>query len=157
MCTAYVLCLLASLTTLITITRPRKATAMDPDKYGDPLGPIPAGPISYPGPLGVPGEDRAREELLSVLADAGVELGEYDARIAAWLAGWEWSTVATIAGWIKRANRPGDGDGKRCQTCGGVGATTMPDPFTTALYPERDHHESMTLCESCATARFEDS
>jgi hypothetical protein len=105
MCTAYVLCLLASITALITLTRPREAPAMALDKYGDRLDPIPDGPIDRPGPLGVPGEDRARDELLAVLAAAGVELGEYDERIAAWLAGWEWSTVATVASWIKRANR----------------------------------------------------
>jgi hypothetical protein len=33
----------------------------------------------------------------------------------------------------------------------------MDDPFTSALYPERDEHEQMALCESCATARFEES
>jgi hypothetical protein len=75
------------------------------DKYGDPYDPIPTGPVTYPGPLGVLGDDRQREQLLAVLADAGVELGSYDERIVAWLAEWEWSTVATIAGWIKRANR----------------------------------------------------
>lgn len=33
----------------------------------------------------------------------------------------------------------------------------MPDPFTEALYPERDDHDLMPLCHDCAVARFEDS
>ncbi|MET8536930.1 hypothetical protein ABZV67_35200 [Streptomyces sp. NPDC005065] len=43
---------------------------------------------------------------MATLADAGVELGSHDQRIAEWLAGWEWSTVATIASWVKRAGTP---------------------------------------------------
>ena len=34
---------------------------------------------------------------------AGVQLGAYDYRIALWLAGWEPSTCAVIAGWVTRA------------------------------------------------------
>ncbi|MER7059429.1 MULTISPECIES: hypothetical protein [Streptomyces] len=46
-----------------------------------------------------------------------------------------------------------------CQTCGTTGADveTMLDPFTTALYPEDDDHEQMTLCPLCARDRYEDS
>lgn len=42
---------------------------------------------------------------------AGIELGAYDSRILAWLAGWEPQTVAVIAGLITRASRPGAGAG----------------------------------------------
>jgi hypothetical protein len=38
---------------------------------------------------------------------AGVELGAYDRRILAWLAGWEPSTCAVVAGLITRARREG--------------------------------------------------
>jgi hypothetical protein len=39
----------------------------------------------------------------NALTEAGVELGAYDERMIAWLAGWDWSTVATIASWVGRA------------------------------------------------------
>ncbi|MFE5811382.1 hypothetical protein [Streptomyces sp. NPDC056491] len=46
--------------------------------------------------------------------------------------------------------------------CGGCGeqkpdVKAMKDPFTTALYPETDDHETVHLCPPCATARFEES
>ncbi|MFI0742416.1 hypothetical protein ACH4PU_30720 [Streptomyces sp. NPDC021100] len=46
-----------------------------------------------------------------------------------------------------------------CQECGQErpDVQVMPDPFTAALYPERDDHEQMTICHSCAAARFEES
>ena len=44
-----------------------------------------------------------RELLARALEGAGVELGAYDERIAAWLAGWEPHTVAVIASWVTRA------------------------------------------------------
>jgi hypothetical protein len=34
---------------------------------------------------------------------AGLELGAWDRRILHWLAGWDTSTVLTIASWITRA------------------------------------------------------
>jgi hypothetical protein len=37
---------------------------------------------------------------------AGITMGRYDDRIVEWLAGWEDSTVAAIAGWVQRANLP---------------------------------------------------
>ncbi|WP_432587007.1 hypothetical protein ABVG11_15150 [Streptomyces sp. HD1123-B1] len=48
---------------------------------------------------------------------------------------------------------------KKCQECGErrPDVEKMPDPFTEALYPERDDHEVMKLCPPCATERFEDS
>jgi hypothetical protein len=45
--------------------------------------------------------------LVSALTDAGVELGEYDARIAAWLADWETETLQVLVGWIERAHAAG--------------------------------------------------
>ena len=45
--------------------------------------------------------------LCEALSAAGVELGAYDERIAAWLANWEPQTVAVIAGWVSRASAAG--------------------------------------------------
>jgi hypothetical protein len=42
---------------------------------------------------------------------AGVDLGAHDHAILAWMAGWEPSTVAVIAGIITRARQAG-GDGQ---------------------------------------------
>ena len=47
--------------------------------------------------------------LTAALEAAGVELGAYDERIAAWLAQWEPHTVAVIASWITRAASSRDG------------------------------------------------
>ncbi|MGN4158221.1 hypothetical protein ACRWOO_00750 [Streptomyces sp. NEAU-PBA10] len=46
-----------------------------------------------------------------------------------------------------------------CQTCGVTAAAVeaMLDPFTTALWPENDDHEQMTLCPLCARDRYEES
>ena len=45
--------------------------------------------------------------LLDELASAGVELGTHDRRQVAWLAGWEYETLVTIASWVKRAHAAG--------------------------------------------------
>lgn len=42
-------------------------------------------------------------QLMDACADAGVALGAHDSRIIHWLAGWEPSTVAVIAGLVSRA------------------------------------------------------
>jgi hypothetical protein len=63
---------------------------------------IPAGPIEA-APKGNRPHDEQDAILRDALLAAGVELGAYDERMVRWLAGWEWSTVATIASWIKRA------------------------------------------------------
>jgi cell division protein YceG involved in septum cleavage len=63
---------------------------------------IPAGPIDTE-PIGFRPSREQEAILRDLLAAAGVELGAYDERIAAWLAGWEWSTVTVIASWIQRA------------------------------------------------------
>ncbi|MGW1848594.1 hypothetical protein [Streptomyces sp. NPDC001966] len=64
--------------------------------------PVPTGPVET-SPRGYVDDAEQRAQLLAVLADAGIELGAYDQRIVDWLGGWEWSTVATIASWVKRA------------------------------------------------------
>jgi hypothetical protein len=45
--------------------------------------------------------------LESACTTAGVTLGAYDHRILLWLAGWEPSTVAVVAGLITRAHEAG--------------------------------------------------
>jgi hypothetical protein len=42
--------------------------------------------------------------LAAAVAGAGVDLGEYDQRIVAWLAKYEPETVAVVCGLIERAN-----------------------------------------------------
>ena len=61
---------------------------------------VPAGPVEA-APRGFAPE----AELAGILAGAlrGIELGAWDRRIAAWLAGWDTSTVLTVASWIARA------------------------------------------------------
>jgi hypothetical protein len=44
-----------------------------------------------------------RQLLGRALEAAGVSTGRYDDRIIEWLAGWEDSTVAVVAGWVQRA------------------------------------------------------
>lgn len=69
------------------------------------IDPVPTGPVQTEPRGFVSGPDQ-HEQLLAVLADAGVELGAYDQLIAEWLAvspGQDWGTVATIASWVKRA------------------------------------------------------
>lgn len=52
--------------------------------------------------------DRENQALiLAELESAGVELGDYDWRMIAWLAGWEYSTLVTVASWIRRAHATG--------------------------------------------------
>lgn len=45
--------------------------------------------------------------ILNELAAAGVELGAYDLRIVGWMADWEYSTLVTVASWIRRAHATG--------------------------------------------------
>ena len=67
-------------------------------------GRVPAGPVEVP-PVGfVPGAVQA-EILAGVLA--GIELGAWDLRILGWLAGWDASTVLTVASWIARSRAAG--------------------------------------------------
>ncbi|GAA1977197.1 hypothetical protein [Kitasatospora viridis] len=64
---------------------------------------IPSTPIET-APRGFRPGDEQSVILLDTLRAAGVELGAYDRRIANWLSGWEWSTVATITSWVARAS-----------------------------------------------------
>lgn len=58
-----------------------------------------------------PGAGRMAPHIHRMLSEActaaGVQLGAYDRRILAWLAGWEPQTCAVIAGLISRANLAG--------------------------------------------------
>jgi len=69
-------------------------------------GRVPAGPVEVAPPGCVPETEQA-EILAGVLA--GIELGAWDRRIVAWLAGWDACTVLTIASWIARARESGPG------------------------------------------------
>ena len=65
---------------------------------------VPAGPVH-----GVPAGfmPRAEQEQLLEVALAGIELGEYDRRIVAWMANWDTSTLLTVVSWIVRARAAG--------------------------------------------------
>ena len=61
---------------------------------------VPAGPVEAPPRGFVPRAGQA-EILAGVLA--GIELGDWDRRIAGWLAGWDTATVLTVASWVARS------------------------------------------------------
>ncbi len=65
---------------------------------------MPAGPVETPPGGFVPQAERA-EILAGVLA--GIELGAWDRRILEWMAGWDASTVLTVASWIARSRVAG--------------------------------------------------
>ncbi len=67
---------------------------------------VPAGPVEAP-PRGVVPEAGRAEILAGVLA--GIELGAWDRRILEWMAGWDASTVLTVASWLARARTAGPG------------------------------------------------
>ena len=67
---------------------------------------VPAGPEEAPPRGFVPRAGQA-EILAGVLA--GIELGTWDRRIVEWMAGWDASTVLTVASWIARARAAGPG------------------------------------------------
>ncbi|WP_206282509.1 hypothetical protein [Streptomyces rhizosphaericus] len=60
---------------------------------------------------------------------------------------------------LTRENTVAKSETKKCQECKQErpDVEAMPDPFTSALEPERDDHEVMSLCPPCALNRFEDS
>jgi hypothetical protein len=67
---------------------------------------LPAGPLEAdPGGF-LP--DAGRSAVLAGVL-AGVELGDWDRRVASWLAGLDTSTLLTIASWIARAREAGPG------------------------------------------------
>jgi hypothetical protein len=67
---------------------------------------VPAGPVEVP-PRGFVPEAEQAEILAAALG--GIELGAWDRRIVAWLAGWDACTVLTVASWIARARAAGPG------------------------------------------------
>jgi hypothetical protein len=67
-------------------------------------GHVPAGPVEV-APRGFVPE--AEQAAILAAALAGIELGAWDRRIVGWLAGWDASTVVTIASWIVRSRAAG--------------------------------------------------
>ena len=65
---------------------------------------VPDGPVEVAPPGFVPAAEQQRI-LVEVLV--GVELGAWDQRMVAWLAGWDAATVLTVASWIVRARERG--------------------------------------------------
>ena len=66
---------------------------------GRPAGPVHAAPGGF-FPRAI--LERVLENVLS-----GIELGAHDRRILAWMAGWDASTVLTVASWVTRARAEG--------------------------------------------------
>ena len=50
--------------------------------------------------------EAGQAEILAAML-AGIELGAWDRRIVGWLAGWDTSTVLTVASWIARSRAAG--------------------------------------------------
>lgn len=70
---------------------------------------IPDGPVNTP-PAGFYLAEAQYESVTSTLAAAGIELGEYEQGVAAWLSSWDWSTVAVIVSWVARARAAATSD-----------------------------------------------
>ena len=65
---------------------------------------VPAGPVED-APAGfIP---RAEQQRILEDALAGIGLGGHDRRVVEWMAGWDASTVLTVASWIVRARAEG--------------------------------------------------
>lgn len=76
-----------------------------------PSTPIDREPLDYPAPGDYPTADEKAAILRDTFTAAGVELGAYDERIAAWLAQTaDWSTFAVIASWVQRAGATEQGE-----------------------------------------------
>ena len=66
------------------------------------IDPLP-GPLNS-SPVGI---DPAEARAMLAAAVLGMDLGEYDRRIIAWLSGWDQPTLASIASIIYRARQEG--------------------------------------------------
>lgn len=78
--------------------------------YPGQLGPLDREPVSLRAPFDVRrppiwDTDANRLDFLAALTEPfyGIELGTYDRRMIAWLAGWDRPTVATFASLLHRA------------------------------------------------------
>ena len=65
---------------------------------------VSGGPVEVAPPGFLPA---AEQKVILAEVLAGVELGAWDQRMVAWLAGWDAATVLTIASWIARAREMG--------------------------------------------------
>jgi len=84
--------------------------------------------------------------LAHALVGAGVELGDFDRRIAAWLCDWEDSTLQVLVGWIERAHAAAHVSGPAAS------AETTATPA-----PEITHHAVMrngVADTECGTRHF---
>jgi hypothetical protein len=93
--------------------------------------------------------DGNRQLLEDACRAAGVQFGAYDYRILLWLAGWEPSTCAVIAGWITRAGagRPSPGQLAAVLDALDFAADELRD--RVANCGDCDQHPA-GLCETCA-------
>ncbi len=100
-----------------------------------------------------------RRMLDTALQAAGVDMGAYDNRIAAWLSQWEPQTVAVIAGWVSRAYRPELEEaravllaGDTCTRPDGTAVVSATDLGTvwSALFTAADHKRDLVdNCTEC--------
>ena len=65
------------------------------------------GPLDREPPSILPYPSRDDREAWIRQALAGVELGDYDQRIIAWLAGSDVATVGTVVSWLHRVRQAG--------------------------------------------------
>jgi hypothetical protein len=73
-----------------------------------PRGPIEVEPLDvWRAHRGESMRDLGREALAEALAEAGLDLGAYDERIAKWLGEIDLSAAVTVASWIVRAHAAG--------------------------------------------------
>ncbi|HYB16157.1 MAG TPA: hypothetical protein VEF71_11890 [Streptosporangiaceae bacterium] len=109
---------------------------------------------TLPGKASIAG--RNHRLLCQALAAAGVELGAWDHQIVTWLAGWEPSTVAVIAGWVARA-RLGEPGEARTVLAGQNLVTLTAQQAATAVHALEDADGYRRLradqwCGNCETA-----
>lgn len=64
-----------------------------------------AGDVFELSPVGSSWDEANLWKILNACEAAGVEMGDYDERIAHWVARWEPQAVQAIVGWITRAGQ----------------------------------------------------